>query len=197
MKTKGMSIINNELYIGAYKASHLANQFKTPLYVYDEENIRYKLDLFKNYFTSKKYQCLTVYASKAFLCPYMMDLINEYGFGIDSVSEGDLYTINSYNFPMEKVVLHGNNKTISELEYAIKNSVGYIVVDNLFEVDKLITLSEKYQKNLSLLLRVNPGISAHTHEYIQTSLLSSKFGESIYDIETIVKTIRISFSYWF
>lgn len=189
MKTKGMSIINNELYIGAYKASHLANQFKTPLYVYDEENIRYKLDLFKNYFTSKKYQCLTVYASKAFLCPYMMDLINEYGFGIDSVSEGDLYTINSYNFPMEKVVLHGNNKTISELEYAIKNSVGYIVVDNLFEVDKLITLSEKYQKNLSLLLRVNPGISAHTHEYIQTSLLSSKFGESIYDIETIDKII--------
>ena len=168
MKTKGMSIINNELYIGAYKASHLANQFKTPLYVYDEENIRYKLDLFKNYFTSKKYQCLTVYASKAFLCPYMMDLINEYGFGIDSVSEGDLYTINSY---------------------AIKNSVGYIVVDNLFEVDKLITLSEKYQKNLSLLLRVNPGISAHTHEYIQTSLLSSKFGESIYDIETIDKII--------
>ena len=189
MKTKGMSIINNELYIGAYKASHLANQFKTPLYVYDEENIRYKLDLFKNYFTSKKYQCLTVYASKAFLCPYMMDLINEYGFGIDSVSEGDLYTINSYNFPMEKVVLHGNNKTISELEYAIKNSVGYIVVDNVFEVDKLITLSEKYQKNLSLLLRVNPGISAHTHEYIQTSLLSSKFGESIYDIETIDKII--------
>lgn len=189
MKTKGMSIINNELYIGAYKASHLANQFKTPLYVYDEENIRYKLDLFKNYFTSKKYQCLTVYASKAFLCPYMMDLINEYGFGIDSVSEGDLYTINSYNFPMEKVVLHGNNKTISELEYAIKNSVGYIVVDNAFEVDKLITLSEKYQKNLSLLLRVNPGISAHTHEYIQTSLLSSKFGESIYDIETIDKII--------
>lgn len=189
MKTKGMSIINNELYIGAYKASHLANQFKTPLYVYDEENIRYKLDLFKNYFTSKKYQCLTVYASKAFLCPYMMDLINEYGFGIDSVSEGDLYTINSYNFPMEKVVLHGNNKTISELEYAIKNSVGYIVVDNAFEVDNLITLSEKYQKNLSLLLRVNPGISAHTHEYIQTSLLSSKFGESIYDIETIDKII--------
>ena len=189
MKTKGMSIINNELYIGAYKASHLANQFKTPLYVYDEENIRYKLDLFKNYFTSKKYQCLTVYASKAFLCPYMMDLINEYGFGIDSVSEGDLYTINSYNFPMEKVVLHGNNKTISELEYAIKNCVGYIVVDNAFEVDKLITLSEKYQKNLSLLLRVNPGISAHTHEYIQTSLLSSKFGESIYDIETIDKII--------
>lgn len=189
MKTRGMSIINNELYIGAYKASHLANQFKTPLYVYDEENIRYKLDLFKNYFTSKKYQCLTVYASKAFLCPYMMDLINEYGFGIDSVSEGDLYTINSYNFPMEKVVLHGNNKTISELEYAIKNSVGYIVVDNAFEVDNLITLSEKYQKNLSLLLRVNPGISAHTHEYIQTSLLSSKFGESIYDIETIDKII--------
>ena len=190
MKTKGMSIINNELYIGAYKASHLANQFKTPLYVYDEENIRYKLDLFKNYFTSKKYQCLTVYASKAFLCPYMMDLINEYGFGIDSVSEGDLYTINSYNFPMEKVVLHGNNKTISELEYAIKNNVGYIVVDNAFEVDKLITLSEKYQKNLSLLLRVNPGISAHTHEYIQTSLLSSKFGESIYDIETIDKIVK-------
>lgn len=190
MKTKGMKVINNELYIGEFKATDLAKEYKTPLYVFDEENIRYKLDLFKNHFKSDKYNCLVVYASKAFVCPYMMKLINEYHFGIDSVSEGDLYQIHSYHFPMNNVVLHGNNKTLSELEYAIKTGVGYIVVDNINEIDKLIDLSNKYNKDINLLLRVNPGISAHTHEYIQTSLLSSKFGESIFDTKKIDEIVN-------
>lgn len=190
MKTKGMNVINNELYFGNFKATDLAKTYKTPLYVYDEENIRYKLDLYKNHFKSDLYNCLTVYASKAFLCPYLLGIVNEYGFGVDSVSEGDLYQINSFNFPMEKVVLHGNNKNESELNYAIKNNVGYIVVDNVNEVDLISRVAKENNKKVNLLLRVNPGISAHTHEYIQTSLLSSKFGESIFDVRAIDEVIH-------
>ncbi len=190
MQTKGMKIINNELYIGKYKASALAEKYQTPLYVYDEENLRYKLNLYKENFKSKKYNCRVVYASKAFLCPYLMDIIDEYGFYMDSVSEGDLYQINNYAFPMSHIVLHGNNKVENEIEYAIKNNVGYIVVDNYGELDIIEKINNKYQKELKLLIRVNPGISAHTHEYIQTSLLSSKFGESIFDTEIIDKIIN-------
>lgn len=190
MKTKSMNVTNNELYIGKYKASDLALKYKTPLYVYDEINLRYKLNLYKNYFQSEKYNCRVVYASKAFICPYLMNLIDEYGFYMDSVSEGDLYQINNYSFPMNHIVLHGNNKDESEIDYAIKNNVGYIVIDNYDELDLIIKVNQKYQKQLQLLLRVNPGISAHTHEYIQTSTLSSKFGESIFDEQKIDSIIR-------
>lgn len=190
MRTKGMNVINNELYIGEFKATELAKKYQTPLYVYDEENLKYKLDLYKNNFRSTKYKCKVVYASKAFLCPYLMNIIDEYNFYMDSVSEGDLYIINNYQFPMSHVVLHGNNKEESEIDYAIKNNVGYIVVDNYDELDVIENVNKKYQKNIKLLLRVNPGISAHTHEYIQTSLLSSKFGESIYDTAIIDKIVN-------
>jgi len=190
MKSKGINVINNELYFGEYKASDLASKYQTPLYVYDEENLRYKLDLYKQNFNSKKYECHVVYASKAFICPYLMNIIDEYNFYMDSVSEGDLYQINSYKFPMTHVVLHGNNKDESEIDYAIKNNVGYIVVDNYDELQIIEQVNSKYNKPLKLLLRVNPGISAHTHEYIQTSTLSSKFGESIFDTQVIDKIVK-------
>ncbi len=191
MLTKGMKVINNELYIGNYKASYLAQKFNTPLYVYDEENIIDRLTLFTNNFKSKKYETQVVYASKAFLCPRICYLINEYNMGIDSVSEGDLYQLDYIHFPFHKIVLHGNNKTYSELEYAIKKEVGYIVVDHLEELNKITEIAHQENKKVNLLLRVNPGISAHTHEYIQTSLLSSKFGESIFDHKKIDQIITI------
>ncbi len=191
MRTKSMKVINNELYIGKYKASELANKFQTPLYVYDEMHIRYKLDIFKEHFKSKKYQCDVVYATKAFLCPYLINIINEYGMGLDSVSEGDLYLIKKANFPLSKVVLHGNNKDNSEINFAINNNVGYIVADHIDEIIEIEKVAKEKNKKVQILLRVNPGISAHTHEYIQTSLLSSKFGESIFDEKRIDEIVRI------
>ena len=185
-----MKVQNNELYVGSFKLQELATRYKTPLYVYDEKHIRHKLDVLKENFQSNKYECMTVYATKAFLCPYMMQIIHEYGMGLDSVSEGDLYIINRSGFPMEKVVLHGNNKTTSELKYAIKHHVGYIVVDHLEEIEELEKIAQEENTKVSILLRVNPGISAHTHEYIQTSLLSSKFGESIFDKDKIDKIVK-------
>ncbi len=188
VRTKTMNVKDNKLYIGDFSCEDLAKKFKTPLYVYDEAHIRNKLDTFKKYFVSENFECKVVYASKAFFCPYLASIINEYNMGIDSVSLGDLYMINHAYFPMQEVVLHGNNKSIEELEYAIDNKVGIIVCDSFNEIKKIINLGKK--EKVHILLRVNPGIEAHTHEYIQTSLLSSKFGESIYDVDRIVEIVE-------
>jgi len=191
MKTKTMSIINNEIYIGKFKASDLAKTYKTPLYVYDEGGIIDKIETFKKYFVSKKYECQTVYASKAFLAPRMCDLLAKYGFGIDAVSAGDLYLIKKSHFPMDKVVLHGNNKSIEELNMAIELGVGYVVIDSLDELLRLEKIMVDSKKSVKTLIRVNPGIEAHTHEYIVTSLLNSKFGESIFDKEVFKKMAEV------
>lgn len=188
LRTKSMNVLDNELYIGSFSAKELVNKYNSPLYVYDETHIRHKLDLFKKYFVSDKYECKVVYASKAFFCPYLANIIKEYNMGIDSVSLGDLYMIKHSSFPMEDVVLHGNNKSEEELKYAILNNVGVIVCDSFYEIKKIASMN--LNKKVHILLRVNPGIEAHTHEYIQTSLLSSKFGESIYDKEKIYEIVN-------
>lgn len=191
MKTKSMKIINNEIYIGKYKASDLAKTYKTPLYVYDEAGIIDKVETFKKYFKSDKFECETVYASKAFLAPRICDILKRYDFGIDAVSGGDLFLINKSHFPMGKVVLHGNNKSVEELGMAIDLGVGYIVVDSLDELIRLENLVKGTKNKVKTLVRVNPGIEAHTHAYIETSLLNSKFGESIYDKEVFLKMAEI------
>lgn len=191
MKTKSMKIINNEIYIGKYKASDLAKTYKTPLYVYDEAGIIDKVETFKKYFKSDKFECETVYASKAFLAPRICDILKRYDFGIDAVSGGDLFLINKSHFPMGKVVLHGNNKSIEELGMAIDLGVGYIVIDSLDELIRLENLVKGTKNKVKTLVRVNPGIEAHTHAYIETSLLNSKFGESIYDKEVFLKMAEI------
>lgn len=181
MKTKSMTIKDNNLYIGSYKLSNLAKEYQTPLYIYDEVGIRDKIETFKKYFSSKKFTCEVVYASKAFIAPYLCDILKEYGFSIDAVSLGDLYILEKSGFPMNKVVLHGNCKSIEELKEAIIKEIEYIVVDNYAELSRLDELAKKYNKKVHTLFRVNPGIHADTHAYIETSLLSSKFGESIFD----------------
>lgn len=192
VKTKNMNVQGDLLYIGKYSMDYLAKEYKTPLYVYDEVHLRDKLDTYKNYFTSDKYECKVVYASKAFFCPYIANIIKEYNFGMDSVSHGDLFMINNACFPFKDVVLHGNNKNYEELKYALTNNVGLIVVDNFEEIKLLDEVSSDLKKSVDVLLRVNPGIEAHTHEYIQTSLLNSKFGESIYDKELIKNIVCTS-----
>ena len=192
VQTKKMNVKDKDLYLGSYKLADLAKTYKTPLIVVDENHLREKLDIFKNYFKSDKYECMTIYASKAFYCPYLAHIIDSYGFGIDSVSHGDLYMLKKSHFPFSKVVLHGNYKTDDELRFALINGVGLIVVDNLDEMIRLDNITKEVEVKADVLLRVNPGIEAHTHEYIQTSLLSSKFGESIYDTETILKIVDIA-----
>ena len=189
MRTLGMSIKGNELYFGKKSAKDLARIYGTPLMVFDELHLRNKISTFINNFKSEKFNCEIYYASKAFLSNYLNEILLEYNIGIDSVSYGDLYILHKTNFPLGKAVFHGNNKTDEELEFAIKLGVKYIIVDNIPELERLEKIARINKKQVKTLFRVNPGISAHTHEYIQTSSVDSKFGESIFDDEKIKKII--------
>jgi len=183
LQTKQMDVRNNQLYIGDFSIEELANTYQTPLYVYDEDHIRTKLEIFQKYFKDDKINCHVVYATKAFFAPYLLDIINENQMWIDSVSMGDMMMIGKTSFPYEHVVLHGNYKKNEELEYAVNHHVGYLVVDNMDELKRLDCITKKLQKKVNILLRINSGVEAHTHQYIQTSKLNSKFGESVFDLD--------------
>ena len=185
MNTKTMHIKDNKLYMGSFSLEQLANDFGTPLYIYDEVHMREKIRRYVDNFKSNKYKCMVVYATKAFLAPYLANILKEYGVYADAVSGGDLYLLEKAGYPMNMVVLHGNNKSREELLMAIEKGVGYIVVDNVSELEELVEITDQFKKEVKTLFRVNPGVEAHTHAFIQTSMLDSKFGESIFDLDTI------------
>ena len=170
----------------------LAKKYTTPLYLVDEFSVREAIRDYQEYFRGQNFKSTIVYASKAFLVPKMAQIINEYNLYMDAVSMGDLYVALNANFPANHLVFHGNNKSKEELIFAIENKIGLIVVDNYYELKNLIQLCEERKIVQNILFRVNPGIDAHTHQYIQTAKFTSKFGESIYDektIDNIMKTI--------
>ncbi|KXG76582.1 diaminopimelate decarboxylase [Thermotalea metallivorans] len=183
MKLFGTMKVNEkgELEIGGCSAIALAKEFGTPLYVMDENLIRENCKQFKKAFAQEGMVTEVIYASKAFLNMAMCRLIQEEGLGLDVVSGGEMYTAFKAGFPMEKVYFHGNNKTEDELEMALTHGVGTIIVDNQHEMKILHGLCNRKNQRIDILLRVNPGIEAHTHAYIQTATHDSKFGESIYD----------------
>lgn len=182
MKLFGTSeVINNELHIGGLSVSKLREEFGTPLYVMDRSLLEDNMKVFSENFKSDKFKTEVIYASKAFLTVAMAQLVKLNGLSMDVVSGGELYTAIRAGFPMEKLYFHGNNKTIDELSLAVENDLGTIIVDNPLELHRISKIGKDLNKNIKVLLRVNPGIDAHTHEYIQTSKFSSKFGESIFD----------------
>lgn len=196
MKLFGTMNINNRgnFEIGNCDATDLVKQYGTPLYVMDEELVRNNCKLFNGNFSMKGIDTEVIYASKAFLNVAICKIIKEEGLSLDVVSGGELYTALKANFPPNKIYMHGNNKTEDELILAIKSGVGRIIVDNRQELDLLENLCEELDKNIDVLLRVNPGIEAHTHKYIQTSKNDSKFGESIFsdDIQFIINKFQMS-----
>lgn len=165
------------LTIGGTDTVQLAEKYGTPLYVMDEDMIRENCRSFKRsmdeYYNGAGLVC---YASKAFCCKAMCRIIMEEGLGLDVVSGGELYTALSVGFPPEKICFHGNNKTDGELEYALESGVGRIVCDNIYELDRLNTLAEKKGKTANIMYRIKPGIDAHTHNFIMTGQIDSKFG---------------------
>ena len=168
------------LEIGGCDALSLAGQFGTPLYVFDEAYIRlmmrtYNRSLKENYGGNG----IVLYASKAFSCKAIYKIACNEDTGVDVVSGGELYTALSAGFPADKIYMHGNNKTPEELEYAVEAGVGTIVVDSYTEADRLNALCEKKAKKQNVLIRINPGVEAHTHAYVQTATPDSKFGFSI------------------
>jgi diaminopimelate decarboxylase len=185
---------NGYLEIGGCNAVDLAKEFRTPLYVVDEDLVRNNCKTFKDNFSIKGIDTEVIYASKAFINLAVCKLIAEEGLSLDVVSGGELYTALKANFPADKIYMHGNNKTKDELIMAIECGVGRIIVDNRQELELLECLCETLDKDIEVLLRVNPGIEAHTHEYIQTSKNDSKFGESIFsdDINFIINRFQKS-----
>ncbi|MFP3665176.1 diaminopimelate decarboxylase [Priestia sp. SIMBA_032] len=174
----GTSRINKQshLEIGGVDTVELASNFGTPLYVYDVALIRQRARGFKETFEKHGVKAQVAYASKAFSTIAMVQVVHEEGLSLDVVSGGELYTALAADFPKERIHFHGNNKSRAELEMAIKEDVGCIVVDNFYEIALLQEITEQYQKKMSVLLRLTPGIEAHTHDYILTGQEDSKFG---------------------
>lgn len=183
-----INIRNGQLMIGQFTAQQLAQRFNTPLYVMDEKLIRQQAQMFKHSFTHPQLTSEVIYASKAFLTLAMCKLIQEEGLSLDVVSGGELYTAHQAGFEMSRVYFHGNNKSLSELKMAVDVGVSTIVLDNEDELDLLLPLLKHSQK---VLLRVNPGIEAHTHEYIATTKNDSKFGLSTADPATLLLIDRL------
>ncbi|NHM29055.1 diaminopimelate decarboxylase [Neobacillus terrae] len=164
------------LEIGGVDAVKLAEQYGTPLYVYDVALIRDRARGFKDTFKKQNVNAQVAYASKAFSTVAMVQLADEEGLSLDVVSGGELYTALAGNFPPERIHFHGNNKSRDELEMAIDKGIGCIVVDNFYEMDLLDSICSEKNTSVPILLRVTPGIEAHTHDYILTGQEDSKFG---------------------
>ena len=164
------------LEIGGCDVSELVQKFGSPLYVLDEESLRtacrqYR-DAFKRYYPRESQ---VLYASKAWNCLAVCAIVRSEGLGIDIVSGGELYTALKAGLDPSKLYLHGNNKSLDELRLAIESSCT-IVVDNWLELKTLATLTVDRQTPVRIMLRLTPGIECHTHEYIRTGHLDSKFG---------------------
>lgn len=191
MKPIGLNIKNNVAYLGNHNLYDLAKQYQTPLYVMDEEQVVKNIFDYVNNFKSNYFNTTIVYASKAFLTFEFCKYLNQFDISMDAVSLGDMFIAKQAGFDMRKIVLHGNNKSIDELMFAVKENVGLIVVDNLFELLELIKIVDELKQTVNILIRINPNIDAHTHKYIQTSNMKSKFGINIEDKKTISKMFNL------
>lgn len=167
----------NHLEIGGCDCVNLANEFKTPLYVMDEDAIRKNIRTYKKsiekYYNSNG---MVLYASKAFCTLYMCKIAQEEGIGLDVVSGGELYTAKKAGFDLKNVYFHGNNKTYDEIEFAVESGVGHIIADNKRELDMINEISVKHNVKTNVLFRIKPGVDAHTHDFIRTGQIDSKFG---------------------
>lgn len=186
------TIQDGQLLHAMHSYETLAECYGTPLYIFDEASCVERINRYKNAFNSDKFETEVVFASKALLTRAIAKLIAELGIGQDVVSGGEIYAGISAGVNPKKMYFHGNNKSDDELSYALSQGVGTIVLDNRMEAVRLNKLAQSLQVKQRVLLRLNPGVEAHTHDYIQTATLDSKFGESIYDcdIETVVQMIE-------
>jgi len=183
--------VNNKghLLIGGCDTVELAAEFGTPLYVFDELSLRSRCAEFKQEFTQRYADTLVLYAAKAFINKALAQIIKEEGLGLEVVSGGELSIAYSAGFPMPKVYFHGNNKSAEELRLALEWGVGRIVVDNFQELSLLGELARERGNKPDVLLRLSPGVDPHTHRYIITGNLDSKFGVPMVHGEKALTTV--------
>lgn len=177
-----------DIFVGGCSLNELAATYGTPLYVLDESTIRSNCQLF-THILAEHYPNFTVaYASKAGLNIGISNLIASENLGADVVSGGELYTVLNSDIDPEKVYFHGNNKSREELSLAIENHIR-IVVDNPFELALIETIASDLNKKALIMFRIKPGIEAHTHEYIKTGHIDSKFGLPFEEILPLIQTV--------
>jgi diaminopimelate decarboxylase len=163
------------LMVGGCRLTDLASEFGTPLFVYDEQHIRHRARAAVSAFGDGN----VIYAAKAFLCKAMARLAHEEGLRLDVASGGEMEVALAAGVPPSKLVFHGNNKSVSELAVALERGVGRIVVDSFDEIDRIEALVGKGHDPAPVLLRITPGVEAHTHEFIATGQEDTKFGFAI------------------
>ncbi len=167
----------NHFTIGGCDSVELCKKYGTPLYVIDETVVRNHCKLYKNSIDEfYDGNGLVFFASKALCNKEMIRIVKSESLGCDAVSAGELYTALSAGMDPEKICIHGNNKTEEELRFAISNSVGRIVVDNISELEKIDSISKEFDTKQKILFRIKPGIDAHTHNFIMTGQIDCKFG---------------------
>lgn len=167
---------DGHLQIDGCDAIELTHQFGTPLMVYNVSAIRDQFHQFNKIFEQNDIDYEISYASKAFANTAMYQLVNQEGGHIDVVSGGEIAVALHAGFPAEKMSFHGNNKSLEELRLAIQNHVGVIMVDNFHEIELINQVVEELNETTNVIMRITPGITAHTHEFIQTGQVDSKFG---------------------
>ncbi len=170
--------VNNKgnLTIGGCDTVQLAAEFGTPLYLFDEFTLRQKCTEFREEFRRCYANTAVIYASKAFTHKALLKILAEEGLGLDVVSAGELGIARSAGFPLDRVYFHGNNKSSEELSMALKWCIGRVVVDNFHELAMLSKIAAGMNCTPDILLRVTPGIDPHTHRFITTGVIDSKFG---------------------
>ncbi|WP_284640348.1 diaminopimelate decarboxylase [Paenibacillus silviterrae] len=178
MYLHGTSTINanGHLEIGGCDTVELAERFGTPLYIMDEALIRQRCREYMEAFRASGLKFQVAYASKAFCVMAMCRIVEEEGMSLDVVSDGELYTAMQAGFPVERIHFHGNNKSPHEIEMAIDAGIGCFVVDNTVELHMLNAIAAEKRVVVKVLLRLTPGVEAHTHEFISTGQTDSKFG---------------------
>lgn len=186
----------NHLEIGGCDCVELAKKYGTPLYVMDENHVLNSMKAYKDaidlYYNSNG---MVLYASKALSAMYMYKLAKNAEIGVDVVSGGELYTALKAGFDAQRIYFHGNNKTYDEIEFAIKSNIGRFVADSFNELDMIDEISAQNNVTTKVLFRIKPGIDAHTHEFISTGQIDSKFGFALenneaYEVIKYAKTLK-------
>jgi diaminopimelate decarboxylase len=178
---------DDQISLGGISVSDLVKRYGTPLYVLCEDTLRSRARAYKQSLDKSYSNNLVLYASKALNCKAVCEIIEQEGLGLDVVSAGELSTALSVKFPAQKIFFHGNNKSQEELELAINSGIGSIVLDNRHELNLIKSiLQTKTNPELRLMIRITPGIECHTHEYIKTGHIDSKFGFNLSELDALI-----------
>jgi diaminopimelate decarboxylase len=172
---------HGHLAVGGCDVVELAASFGTPLFIYDEQTVRDQCRAYHTAFAAQTDSFEITYASKAFCCRAICELVAEEGLGLDVASGGELTAALEAGFPSERISFHGNNKTLPETELALQAGVGYFVVDSFQEIETLNVAAGGRGRRQKVLVRLTPGVRPSTHSFVQTGQADSKFGFGLTD----------------